>query len=158
MGFFSILWAGIKGFFGFGGSAVGGAATGGVLPALQAGAALGKATIDASREGKRESAENAIEKEREANDAKIDASVDAAKKSGAATALLFALLLLPGCASTPPGRDTTPTTGNVGRLMSRPDYGQAVTAAPEWVRDALKTVNDREAEVQYERLRSRRVN
>lgn len=57
--------------------------------------------------------------------------------------LMLILILaasLSGCAAhlTP----NYPASGNVGRLMKRPDYAAAKGAAPEFTRDALKTVSD----------------
>jgi hypothetical protein len=37
---------------------------------------------------------------------------------------------------------------NSRRLMQRNDFEQAVRAAPEWVRDALKTINQLEHEIE----------
>ena len=37
---------------------------------------------------------------------------------------------------------------NSQRLMARPDFEAAVLAAPEWCRDALKTINELEARVE----------
>ena len=34
------------------------------------------------------------------------------------------------------------------RLMQRADFDAAKTAAPEWCRDALKTINDLELEIE----------
>jgi hypothetical protein len=35
--------------------------------------------------------------------------------------------------------------------MKRPDFEQAVIAAPEWVRDSLKTINDLEEKVEAQK-------
>lgn len=37
---------------------------------------------------------------------------------------------------------------NSQRLMSRPDFPAAVRAAPEWTRDALKTINALEMQIE----------
>ena len=37
---------------------------------------------------------------------------------------------------------------NSQRLINRADFPQAVEAAPEWVRDALKTINKLEEELE----------
>ena len=37
---------------------------------------------------------------------------------------------------------------NSARLMARPDFEAATIAAPEWVRDALKTINELEQRVE----------
>lgn len=37
---------------------------------------------------------------------------------------------------------------NASRLISRPDFNSAALAAPEWVRDALKTINALEEELE----------
>lgn len=55
--------------------------------------------------------------------------------------LLFcAALLLAGCAQI--------QLENSSRLMKRPDFEPAKTAAPEWCRDALKTINALEMEIE----------
>jgi hypothetical protein len=36
--------------------------------------------------------------------------------------------------------------------MERPDANSARQAAPEWVREALKTINHLEFEIQFQRL------
>ena len=41
-----------------------------------------------------------------------------------------------------------PALNNSARLMSRPDFPAARTAAPEWCRDALKTINQLEFEIE----------
>jgi hypothetical protein len=48
-----------------------------------------------------------------------------------------ALLLGSGCAAV--------RLANSARLIARPDFPAAKTAAPEWCRDALKTINALEA-------------
>lgn len=53
-----------------------------------------------------------------------------------ATAVLTAILS--GCAIFHARYD------NAARLMRRPDFAAAKAAAPEWCRDALKTINDLE--------------
>lgn len=153
------LWTTIRDFFGsFAGSAVGGAATGGVLPTVEAGAKLGKAGLDTYREGKRDAQDAAIAKESASNDAAIDAAIRKATQTGAALALAGILALgTLGCASTPSRSHGTPT-GNVERLLARPDFSAAAKAAPEWTRDSLKTVNGLEADLQRERARANRVN
>lgn len=155
------LWTSIKSLLGFGasaaGSAVGGVASGGILPTVEAGAKFGKAVIDGTREANRAATDGALAKERDRNDSAIDAAIDAAKKI--APALLLALLLaggVSGCANAP-ARTSSPSTGNVGRLLARPDFHDAARAAPEWTRDALKTVNDLEFQNQEERAAARRV-
>ena len=37
---------------------------------------------------------------------------------------------------------------NAQRLIERPDFENARTAAPEWCRDALKTINNLEYEIE----------
>lgn len=37
---------------------------------------------------------------------------------------------------------------NSQRLIARPDFQAAVRAAPEWTRDALKTINDLEFQIE----------
>lgn len=54
---------------------------------------------------------------------------------------LLAVLLvasLTGCVSAPVKLD------NAARLIARPDFDAARKAAPEWCRDALKTINQLE--------------
>jgi len=41
-----------------------------------------------------------------------------------------------------------PRLENSQRLMKRPDFPLAVQAAPEWVRDSLKTINRLEFELE----------
>lgn len=50
-------------------------------------------------------------------------------------------LLLCGC-------QTHARLDNSRRLMARPDADQARQAAPEWVRDAMKTINALESEIE----------
>lgn len=50
-----------------------------------------------------------------------------------AIALALLALALGGCASV--------RLENSARLTARPDFAAARTAAPEWCRDALKTIN-----------------
>lgn len=148
--------ASIKGFFA---SLFGGAATGGVLPTVEAGAKFGKAGVDAWREGKRDAQEAAIAKESAANAAAIDAAIRKATSNGAALAFigLLAAFSCLGCASAP-SRAYGQPTGNVERLLARPDFDAAAKAATEWTRDSLKTVNGLEADLQRERARANRVN
>ena len=47
---------------------------------------------------------------------------------------------LTGCA--------TPRLENSARLIARPDFPAARAAAPEWCRDALKTINALESHVE----------
>ena len=57
------------------------------------------------------------------------------------TALALSLALaLSGCASV--------HYDNSARLMQRPDFDAARAAAPEWCRDALKTINALEYELE----------
>jgi len=37
---------------------------------------------------------------------------------------------------------------NAARLIARPDFPQAARAAPEWTRDALRTINQLEYELE----------
>lgn len=37
---------------------------------------------------------------------------------------------------------------NPARLMARPDFGRAAKAAPEWCRDALKTISALEEKIE----------
>jgi hypothetical protein len=48
---------------------------------------------------------------------------------------------LAGCAS-------APRLDNAARLMRRADFPAAATVAPEWCRDALKTINALEHELE----------
>jgi hypothetical protein len=57
-------------------------------------------------------------------------------------AILPLLLLLAGCASAPVRLD------NSRRLIDRPDFNAARAAAPEWCRDAHKTINALEAQLE----------
>ena len=50
--------------------------------------------------------------------------------------LLWLILLQAGCLSV--------KLENSQRLMDRPDFEAAAIAAPEWVKDALKTINELE--------------
>jgi hypothetical protein len=78
-------------------------------------------------------------KHRQAKDAAVDAALPplpAMKK----LLLILAALALSGCASV--------KLDNSARLMSRPDFAAARTAAPEWARDALKTINALEYELE----------
>lgn len=53
---------------------------------------------------------------------------------------LCAALLFGGCAHV--------RLDNSERLVARPDFEAAKTAAPEWCRDALKTINALELELE----------
>lgn len=53
---------------------------------------------------------------------------------------LLLMLLLTGCYH--------PRLNNSQRLINRPDFPAATQAAPEWVRDALKTINSLEYELE----------
>lgn len=55
---------------------------------------------------------------------------------------MLALMLCAGCLA-PRVR-----LNNAERLMNRPDFEKAATAAPEWCRDALKTLNALERELE----------
>lgn len=65
-----------------------------------------------------------------------------------ATWLVFALICVacllfgPGCMTAPVRLD------NSARLVARPDFKTAAQAAPEWCRDALKTVNQLEYQLE----------
>ncbi|MBI5770820.1 MAG: hypothetical protein HZA93_23790 [Verrucomicrobia bacterium] len=52
--------------------------------------------------------------------------------------VLFVAIALAGCATPPVQLD------NAARLIARPDFEAARQAAPEWCRDALKTINQLE--------------
>ena len=54
--------------------------------------------------------------------------------------LIAAAAALAGCSSVQ--RD------NSARLIARPDFPAAKSAAPEWCRDALKTINALEAQLE----------
>ena len=64
------------------------------------------------------------------------------RQNGRLTKTVLLLLLLTGCA--------TPMVklNNSNRLMERPDFPVAARAAPEWCRDALKTINELEYEIE----------
>ncbi|MFZ4695796.1 MAG: hypothetical protein ACOYMV_11780 [Verrucomicrobiia bacterium] len=148
-------WTSIKAVLGFGASAAGGA-TGNPLAAVTAGAQMVTEVSRTAREASRGATERGIGAEKEKNDTAID---EAVKRATGGTLLLLGGLLLAfsmGCASVPP-RDSGMSTGNVGRLLARPDFDPAAKAAPEWVRDSLKTVNSLEADLQRERARSNQV-
>lgn len=51
----------------------------------------------------------------------------------------FAIILT--CALALCGCQTAPRYDESARLMTRPDFAAARAAAPEWCRDALKTIN-----------------
>ena len=53
---------------------------------------------------------------------------------------LFFCVLMSGC--------VWPRYDNAARLMERSDFPQARAAAPEWCRDALKTINALEYELE----------
>jgi hypothetical protein len=55
--------------------------------------------------------------------------------------LLLTLVLTSGCQS-------HVRLQNSQRLMARQDFPQAASAAPEWVRDSLKTINALELELE----------
>lgn len=55
--------------------------------------------------------------------------------------LFAAATMLAGCA-------THARLDNSARLIARPDFPAARAAAPEWCRDALKTVNALELEIE----------
>lgn len=57
-------------------------------------------------------------------------------------ALVLLLLLTGGCAS------TQVKLNNSDRLIARPDFPAVRAAAPEWARDALKTINALEAQLE----------
>ena len=60
-------------------------------------------------------------------------------------ALILALCLpLAGCATLAPAV----RLDNSARLMARPDFPKAKEAAPDWARDALKTINALELEIE----------
>ena len=54
--------------------------------------------------------------------------------------LLWLILLQAGCLSV--------KLENSQRLMDRPDFEAAAIAAPEWVKDALKTINELEERIE----------
>lgn len=57
------------------------------------------------------------------------------------TLLCVMLLTLIGCAH-------HPRMDNSLRLMKRPDFPEAATCAPDWVEDALLTINQLELEIE----------
>jgi hypothetical protein len=67
------------------------------------------------------------------------------------SALLLTLQFVIGCAAT--ASLSQIPTGNVRRLMERPDAGLARTNAPLWCEDALITINSLEAELAKEKLK-----
>lgn len=148
-------WTSIKAVLGFGASAAGGAA-GNPLAAATAGAQMVTEVSKTAREASRGATERGIGAEKEKNDTAID---EAVKKATGGAALLLAGLLLASCAgcASAPARDSGLSTGNVQRLLGRDDFEPAAKAAPEWVRDSLKTVNSLEADLQRERARSNQV-
>lgn len=156
------LWTSIKSLLGFGasaaGSAAGGAALGGIPGAVEAGATAVSEVSKGVREAGRNATERAIAKEQESNEAAIDAAIRKATQNSAALGLICLLgaFLLAGCSSVP-SRAYGQPTGNVERLLARPDFDAAAKAAPEWTRDSLKTVNGLEAELQRERARANHV-
>ncbi|MBO6102913.1 MAG: hypothetical protein J6P03_06630 [Opitutales bacterium] len=62
------------------------------------------------------------------------------KKTRLLTTLLTACAILSGCVGA--------ELDNAERLMKRPDFARAKAAAPEWCRDALKTINYLEMELE----------
>ena len=54
--------------------------------------------------------------------------------------LILPLLTLCGCIA--------PRLENTDRLMKRPDFSAAASAAPRWVEDALKTITALEHEIE----------
>ena len=54
--------------------------------------------------------------------------------------LLWLILLQAGCLSA--------KLENSQRLMDRPDFHAATIAAPDWVKDALKTINELEERIE----------
>jgi len=56
--------------------------------------------------------------------------------------LALLCLALGGCLSAPVRLE------NSARLIARPDFNAARTAAPEWCRDALKTINQLEYQLE----------
>ncbi len=67
-------------------------------------------------------------------------------KKTTATMLLLILLLASACSSVP--RAPLPSTpeDNSKRLLARPDFRLAALAAPEWVKEALRTITRLETE------------
>ena len=59
-----------------------------------------------------------------------------------AAAITTAVMLLSGCSTFHARLD------NSARLMQRQDFHAAKAAAPEWCRDALKTINALEMEIE----------
>lgn len=155
MSWWTAVVSGVKAALGIGASAAAGA-SGNPIAAVTAGAGAVSEVSKTAREAGRSATERAIAKEKAANDEAID---EAVKKARGGAALLLGGLLLAvsaGCASAP-SRDSVPTSGNVGRLLARPDFDPAARAAPEWVRDSLKTVNSLESDLQRERTRASQV-
>lgn len=152
------LWAWLKSALGFGAQTAASAPLGGIPGAISATGEAVKAGADLIREGNRNATEREIAKQHRETDAKIDEAIRKATPNGAALALALALagFSLVGCASAPE-RGYAASSGNVGRLLARPDFEAAAKASPEWVRDALKTVNSLEADVQRERARANQV-
>jgi tryptophan-rich sensory protein len=56
---------------------------------------------------------------------------------------IVGVVLLSGCASLP----TAPRRDATAALIARPDFRTAATAAPEWVREALRTITSYESEL-----------
>lgn len=150
------FWTVIRNFFSAGASAAGGA-SGNPVAVVGSVAQATTATMNGVREGNRAATEIDIRRQKEEIDRQIEANIRKASQNGAALALCLLLSVLTGCASSAPSRDTGLSCGNVGRLMKRPDFGAAARAAPDWVEDALKTLNDREAALQREQARSMRL-
>jgi len=67
--------------------------------------------------------------------------------------MLVLMVVMIGCATLRPPAPVI-ASQNVQRLQERPDAPEAVKAAPEWVRDALKTINALEGELREEKIRS----
>lgn len=153
------LWVWIKSVLGFGAQTAASAPLGGIPGAISATGEAVKAGADLIREGQRNATEREITKQQRETDAKIDEAIRKATSNGAALAFigLLAAFSCLGCASAP-SRAYGQPTGNVERLLARPDFDAAAKAAPEWTRDSLKTVNGLEADLQRERARANRVN
>lgn len=151
MSWWTTVVSGLKAALGIGASAAAGA-SGNPIAAVAAGAGAVSEVSKAAREAGRGATERAIAKEKAANDLAIDEAV----KKATVAALLLMLLLGTGCASVP-SRDSATSSGNVERLLARPDFDPAAKAAPEWVRDSLKTVNSLEVDLQRERARANEV-
>ena len=55
--------------------------------------------------------------------------------------VIVAMTILSGC-------NMHVRLNNAERLINRPDFDVARTTAPEWCRDALKTINELELEIE----------